>query len=327
MTKTKEKYADGSYKYIHNCVSCPTGTYIRPRGKIGGHCKDCIPKIRLANLAKANNATKDLTYLNKWNKTQLGQGIVTEESVKEVFTYMPEGVLIYKDTYHNRAKKGTIAGTSNIGGRSIRINGTNYQAIQLIWIYHGNSASKDLHTYDGDVHNTRISNIREGRRLHTFQQFKDNAKEVHKDRYKYLGEYHGSNKDVTIYCNIHGTFNQRAQTHLNGSGCPACAVKGFNPKLPGILYYLEINNGEAYKIGITNRTVKERFSNKDLTKIKIIREWYFDDGYKLCDTEKLILRKFIAYKYEGAPLLESGNTELLHKNILHRLQSTVMTAI
>lgn len=40
--------------------------------------------------------------------------------------------------------------------------------------------------------------------------------------------------------------------------------------VPTIFYYLEINNGEAYKIGITRVSVRERYGDSDMKKIKIL---------------------------------------------------------
>ena len=81
---------------------------------------------------------------------------------------------------------------------------------------------------------------------------------------------------------------------LRGHGCPKCAKTGFNPKKPAILYYISVSppkglikfkeaNGllpikEIFKIGITNRSVKERFTNEELQRIRVIKEEYFEDG-------------------------------------------------
>ena len=44
----------------------------------------------------------------------------------------------------------------------------------------------------------------------------------------------------------------------------------FQGDKPAILYYLSTNKGEAYKIGITNRSVEERFCKYELSNIEII---------------------------------------------------------
>ena len=76
-------------------------------------------------------------------------------------------------------------------------------------------------------------------------------------------------------------FPQTPDTHLKGSGCPSCAVTGFDRNKPGTLYYLSINDGEAYKIGITNRTVQQRYTNLDLESITILHQIHYSTIQKL----------------------------------------------
>lgn len=95
------------------------------------------------------------------------------------------------------------------------------------------------------------------------------------------------------------------------------ATSGFDKKAPAILYFLQVEGekGETlYKIGITNRTVKERFGS-DMKKITILAEYHFSQGQTAADLEKEILNKFSVYKYTGNPVLKDGNTELFHTNI------------
>ena len=82
----------------------------------------------------------------------------------------------------------------------------------------------------------------------------------------------------SIKCPIHGLFNQKVNDHLNGSGCPSCAKysRGWNLKSfinsckknndIGIFYIIKCFNTyeEFYKLGITSRTIKKRYSGKKL---------------------------------------------------------------
>ncbi|AWU98070.1 hypothetical protein [Azospirillum ramasamyi] len=53
--------------------------------------------------------------------------------------------------------------------------------------------------------------------------FVERAKAVHGDRYDYrLVEYITSGEKITIICGKHGAFDQAANSHLNGRGCPSC---------------------------------------------------------------------------------------------------------
>ncbi len=93
-------------------------------------------------------------------------------------------------------------------------------------------------------------------------------------------------------------------------------ITGFDKTKKGILYYLKINSGEAYKIGITNRTVQDRFSVTDLKSIEIVKEWYYDLGFDAYFAEQNILQSFKDAKYTGDSLLESGNSELFYYDVL-----------
>ena len=56
----------------------------------------------------------------------------------------------------------------------------------------------------------------------TFEEFVNEAKKVHGDKYEYV-EYINASTKIPIICNIHGVFKQSPSKHLNGQGCPKCA--------------------------------------------------------------------------------------------------------
>lgn len=142
---------------------------------------------------------------------------------------------------------------------------------------------------------------------------------VHYDRYDYsLVEYINSYTKVKIICPTHGEFSQLPDNRLQGMGCPSCANNGFDKTKSAILYYLRVTDNAitAYKIGITNRTVQERFNNTDLKKIQVLKTWDFPLGSDVYNKEQEILKLYKEFKYLGEPLLSSGNTELFTKDIL-----------
>ena len=58
----------------------------------------------------------------------------------------------------------------------------------------------------------------------TTKEFIEKAKLLHGNIYDYSQSiYLNSRSKVTIICNLHGKFNQLANTHLTGSGCPECS--------------------------------------------------------------------------------------------------------
>lgn len=56
------------------------------------------------------------------------------------------------------------------------------------------------------------------------ESFLARAKIVHGDRYDYRDAHFTKNSaKLTIRCQVHGAFEQEANSHLQGSGCPVCA--------------------------------------------------------------------------------------------------------
>lgn len=144
-------------------------------------------------------------------------------------------------------------------------------------------------------------------------------KQTHGDTYDYSTVvYDTYHTKVAITCPIHGKFHQTPAHHINGNGCPACNRTGFNKDTPAIIYYLKINDGEAYKIGITNRTVETRFSAEDLYKIEVLFTYPVDKGYKAYFVEQQLLKQH-ADKKCGSKLLQSGNTELFNQDCISLL--------
>lgn len=141
----------------------------------------------------------------------------------------------------------------------------------------------------------------------------------HGNFYRYRENYYSKCKEtdkIPITCPKHGVFWMTPKAHSVGQGCPKCSVNGFKKDKPAILYYLSINNGEAYKIGITNNTVTIRFSAEELKLIKVIATWDYDIGNDAYIKEQQILSKYKKYQYKGDSMLVNGNTELFTKDVL-----------
>lgn len=159
----------------------------------------------------------------------------------------------------------------------------------------------------------------------TTDEFVCKASTVHSSYYTYNKTIYGRNsKDkVIITCPKHGDFEQAANSHLQGSGCISCAKGGFDHSKPAIVYYLSINNGEAYKIGVTNLSVKERYTNDDLEKITILDTWVLESGRECYLLEQEILKTYTAFKYTGKNLLRNGNTELFNTDIHNNIKDLI----
>jgi hypothetical protein len=67
-------------------------------------------------------------------------------------------------------------------------------------------------------------NLCSGKKKKTTNEFIQDAKKVHGERYNYdKTEYSDSDSKLTITCNKHGDFFQNAGSHLQGKGCPKCS--------------------------------------------------------------------------------------------------------
>jgi len=84
----------------------------------------------------------------------------------------------------------------------------------------------------------------------------------------------------------------------------------------GYLYYLSICNGKAFKIGITNRSVEERYIKSELDNVEIIFIKEYENGLEAYIEERRILKEYKKFKYKGEKLLRKGNTELFSIDVL-----------
>ena len=78
-----------------------------------------------------------------------------------------------------------------------------------------------------------------------------------------VGEYRRAHTNITHECAEGHQWDARPSNILSGNGCPVCAESGFSDEKPSQLYVLEhkLADGRTRtNIGITNRTVEERYS-------------------------------------------------------------------
>lgn len=152
----------------------------------------------------------------------------------------------------------------------------------------------------------------------------------HKDYEEALFEIESDSYPVDQYINaltpiqhecLEGHLWKATPAHiLRGTGCPTCAVYGFNPSIPATLYYISIEDNYGhlyYKIGITNKTVSERFISERDKCIKVIDELHFEKGIQAKNKEAELLSQFKTFRVSISNYLKSGgNTELFTHNIL-----------
>lgn len=129
------------------------------------------------------------------------------------------------------------------------------------------------------------------------------------------GPIQNSTTPVKFTCKEHGTQTRAVKDLSLGRWCYGCTKGGFRANRPGILYYVSVDHGTAYKIGVTNTSVEQRFKGLT-TAITTLRTWYFEDGSEALQKEKELLDLYKKFKYTGDALLPSGNTELFYLDIL-----------
>lgn len=86
-----------------------------------------------------------------------------------------------------------------------------------------------------------------GKRQLTTEDFLRRALEVHGTLFDYSDSvYKSAHEKLTIGCRLHGPFEQTANAHMRGQGCPHCSGQ-----YPSILYLIKCEETGWYKIGIT----------------------------------------------------------------------------
>ena len=155
--------------------------------------------------------------------------------------------------------------------------------------------------------------------------------ETHGDLYDYSQVvYKGSKVNVDIICRKHGIFSQMPYNHFHrGDGCRKCAdeksiayhTRGSYTGKPTTLYYVKIttlkDNKIVYKIGLTQTSVKRRFTGENNVKIEIISTWNYPLGEEAFNKEQEILNEYATDLYCGDRILiRGGNTELFTKDVL-----------
>lgn len=153
---------------------------------------------------------------------------------------------------------------------------------------------------------------------------------IHKNKYAYdKAIYINDRSKLIITCPIHGDFTQTATSHLQGHGCSMCVPRGFDkeswllkthPYQKAILYIIRCYDGiETFiKIGITVKTIEERFQFKTLPyKYEPIVEFHRDPE-TIWDFEKELHKRCKLFKYIPAKNF-AGKTECFTQDVLWEL--------
>ena len=128
-------------------------------------------------------------------------------------------------------------------------------------------------------------------------------------RYKLLETYKDRNTPILHECICGFQWKIRPSHVLTGHGCPRCANWGFDKSKAAVLYYVKLTKDTEvyYKVGVTNKTVKERFKGEKVC-VDIIYTETFDTGEEALIKEKELLDRNQRISVRG--FLKSGYTEL-----------------
>ena len=160
--------------------------------------------------------------------------------------------------------------------------------------------------------------------------FINESKAIHHSFYTYERSIYISNRTkLVITCPDHGDFEQTPSNHLQGKGCKECVKdtnafhkEGFKQIANGrecIFYILKcFNNTEIfYKIGITCRSVQQRYSNKYSMPYEytIMQEIKGTADY-VWDKEKEFKNKYKTYLYTPNIKFAGSKTECFNENAI-----------
>ena len=162
-------------------------------------------------------------------------------------------------------------------------------------------------------------------------EFIKKAKEVHGDKYDYGSVVYETNrKHVKIFCKgCLEFFMQRPYSHLRGWGHQKCCSDCFSPTNYGKahskskIYILNLFNGDEdfYKIGITSKSINERFKDLSDYSCKVLFEKEFS-GYDARKIEINLHKLHKKYKY--TPNIKFfGSTECFSRIDLPLIKQTI----
>jgi hypothetical protein len=193
--------------------------------------------------------------------------------------------------------------------------------VEITCLEHGSfSQTPSMHVSGQGCPKCARKRIEAARRL-TKEQFIAKAMNVHKDTYLYDKVVYKNNRTkVDIFCTgCNMYFKQNPDDHMQGHGCPNCCKYGIEVTKPIVFYILELEADViAYKIGLTNKSVKVRYQSDNPNKVikQVLLEVSFLDSYEAILFEKEVKEKFHSNLFKGDTKFfgKTKNTEVLTCN-------------
>ncbi len=243
-----------------------------------------------------------------------------------------EDFLIKANFKFNNKYQYDLSSYNAIGGNKILI-------ICPIHGSHGNMPHNHLQSWTGCPECGRISrNQSKTRDYETIVFQLQNKHAFYYDYPDYNKEtYKNKRSKIDIICKKHGIFTKSAQKHLSGQGCWPCKIEelieknilvgGYSEELfkqkPELkdkkaeLYYLKVNNGQYYKIGISCVSSENRVKSL-ISKAKKSGELIDIEILNIKEAslyEVFRLEQKIIEQNKNSRIYTKWSTELFNKNI------------
>lgn len=157
-------------------------------------------------------------------------------------------------------------------------------------------------------------------KLKSNEQFIKECTEVHGNKYDYSETFYtGAHNVITIICPIHGSFQQKAYSHVQGCGCLECAgVKKLTTK--EFIEKSQKVHGEKYDYSLVNYVNAHSKVNIICPVHGVFQQipsshWYLQQGCPICALSKQTSRgekevcAYIKSIYSGE-VLENDKTQI-----------------
>jgi hypothetical protein len=182
----------------------------------------------------------------------------------------------------------------------------------------------------------------------SYSKFVDRASKCHNYKYTYPlydKNYTGITSKIEAICKFHGPFFLSASKHCNGQGCHHCLMDkkkqdgellgGYSEEfflnnenfksVPAILYYIKIDNGKYYKIGISKNSTKDRIKSLKFLSKKNGQPRKFEiiDELNLSLYEAFQLEQKILSTHKQYRIFRRWSTELFSVDLLQGISLEV----
>lgn len=245
---SKVKYINSKTKVVIVCSKHGSFWQIPNSHLLGFGCKGCCndnmselyrntPENFIKEAQKFHGDKYDyskIEYIN--SKTKIDIQCPIHGSFSQTPITHSRGVGCPKCGRENATDK-TKSNTVNFIVAAIKIHGDTYdysetkyfraqQKVKIICPDHGSFNQLACAHLSGNGCRLCAYNKNALRKASTTNQFIKKAQKTHVNKYSYsLVSYQQNKKHVQIICYEHGIFRQRPNDHLNGYGCPKCALR------------------------------------------------------------------------------------------------------